>query len=101
MSTPSFFDVRMRGFRDRAAVTTVVQLIDRRIQARPAEIVALTEAGYRVLADDVRAGVDVPAFDRAAMDGYALRAGETTGATANRTVGLTIIGEALPARPCP
>jgi putative molybdopterin biosynthesis protein len=45
------------------------------------ELVPLAEALGRVLADDVVAGVDVPAFDRSNVDGYALRAEETYGAS--------------------
>ena len=44
-------------------------------------MVGLFDAGGRVLADDVVAGEPVPAFDRAAMDGYAVRGEETFGAT--------------------
>jgi putative molybdopterin biosynthesis protein len=51
-----------------------------RPKALPAEPVSLAEALGRVLADDVMAGVDVPAFDRSNVDGYALRAEETYGA---------------------
>ena len=38
------------------------------------EAVALADAAGRVLREDVRADADLPPFDRAAMDGYALRA---------------------------
>jgi molybdopterin molybdotransferase len=51
--------------------------------ARPieeTEAVPLLEAGGRVLARDVVAEIDVPGFDRAAMDGYAVRAADTFGA---------------------
>jgi len=51
------------------------------------ETVALTGARGRVLAERVDAGIDVPGFDRATVDGYALRAADTFGA-----------GEAEPAR---
>ena len=44
------------------------------------EVVPLAAALGRVLADDVAADVDVPAFDRSNVDGYALRAEETYGA---------------------
>ena len=51
--------------------------------ARPVlrtEIVPLLEAAGRVLAQPVRAEMDVPPFQRAAMDGYAVRAQDTFGA---------------------
>ena len=46
-----------------------------------AEQVPLGDVLGRVLADDVRAGVDVPAFDRSNVDGYAVRADDTLGAS--------------------
>jgi putative molybdopterin biosynthesis protein len=46
----------------------------------PAQRVPLAEAPGRVLAGDVASEVDVPAFDRSNLDGYALRAEETCGA---------------------
>ncbi len=52
--------------------------------ARPiarTETVTLLEADGRVLAHDVLATEDVPPFDRAAMDGYAVIAGDTAGAS--------------------
>ncbi|MCS6853057.1 MAG: molybdopterin biosynthesis protein [Gemmataceae bacterium] len=45
------------------------------------EEVPLAEALGRVLARDVTAGVDVPAFDRANVDGFAVRAEDTFGAS--------------------
>ena len=53
--------------------------------ARPidrTESLPLVDADGRVVASDVRAAGDVPPFDRAAMDGYAVIAAETTGASA-------------------
>jgi len=44
------------------------------------EEVALGDALGRVLAEDVRAEVDVPGFDRSNMDGFAVRAQDTYGA---------------------
>lgn len=45
------------------------------------EQVPLAAALGRVLAHDMAAPVDVPAFDRASVDGFALRAADTVGAT--------------------
>jgi molybdenum cofactor synthesis domain-containing protein len=63
--------------------------------ARPTtrtETVALADADGRVLAEDVTASLDVPAFDRAAMDGYAVRDADTRGATDETPVALTCVG---------
>jgi putative molybdopterin biosynthesis protein len=47
----------------------------------PGERVALAQALGRVLAQDLAAPIDVPPFDRANVDGFALRSADTTGAT--------------------
>jgi putative molybdopterin biosynthesis protein len=49
--------------------------------ALPGETVTLAAALGRVLAQDVHAPIDVPPFDRANVDGFALRAADTAGAT--------------------
>jgi putative molybdopterin biosynthesis protein len=46
----------------------------------PAETVGLAQARGRVLAADLAADTDVPAFDRSGVDGFAVRAADTTGA---------------------
>jgi molybdopterin molybdotransferase len=45
------------------------------------QIIPLTDAYNRVLAEDVVAGEDLPRFDKSAVDGYAIRAEDTTGAS--------------------
>ncbi|MCZ6660872.1 MAG: molybdopterin molybdotransferase MoeA, partial [bacterium] len=44
------------------------------------EVVSVPSATGRVVAEAVRAEADVPPFDRAAMDGYAVKAADTVGA---------------------
>jgi molybdenum cofactor synthesis domain-containing protein len=55
------------------------------------ETVALREARGRVLARDVFATDDVPPFARAAMDGYAVQAADTAGASRDTPVQLRSI----------
>ncbi|MBI4882224.1 MAG: molybdopterin molybdotransferase MoeA [Planctomycetes bacterium] len=62
---------------------------------RPAESAPLSEAAGRILAEDVRADVDLPPFSRSTMDGYALRAEDAPAAG----VELMISGEAAAGRP--
>jgi putative molybdopterin biosynthesis protein len=45
-----------------------------------AETIGITQALGRVLASDLAAETDVPAFDRASVDGFAIRAADTIGA---------------------
>ena len=73
-------DVRMRGFARRTTVADALKWLDARTTCLPEETVPLAEAAGRVLAREVVSGVDVPAFDRSMMDGYAVRAVDTTGA---------------------
>jgi molybdopterin molybdotransferase len=47
-----------------------------------AEHIPLPAAAGRVLAADITAPMDLPPFDNSAMDGYAVRAADTAGATA-------------------
>jgi molybdopterin molybdotransferase len=54
----------------------------------PAEDVLVTDALGRVLAEDVRADLDMPPFDRSAMDGYAVRAADA----ADAPVTLEVVG---------
>ncbi|RIK96730.1 MAG: molybdopterin biosynthesis protein [Proteobacteria bacterium] len=61
-----------------------------------AETVPLERAHGRVLAADVRAGVDVPGFDRSNMDGFAVRAEDTFGASEEEPVRLALTGESIP-----
>lgn len=57
----------------------------------PAERVLLSESSGRVLAEDALSDVDVAPFDNTAMDGYALRAEDTSGATADAPVVLRVL----------
>lgn len=76
----------------------------RRILAafRPLEVEdrALSEALGHILATDVVAGSPVPAFPNAAMDGFAVRATDTAGATPMRPATLRVIAEAPAGVPC-
>ncbi|MBI4881231.1 MAG: molybdopterin molybdotransferase MoeA [Planctomycetes bacterium] len=88
----------MQGFASRHDVADVVRLLDERLAPLASEIIPVTECAGRVLAAEVAAQADVPGFDRAAMDGYALRGEETFGATALAPLSFRVIGEARPGR---
>jgi molybdopterin molybdotransferase len=57
------------------------------------EIVSLHAAFGRVLAEDVRAVETLPAFPRSTMDGYAVRAVDTHGASEQSPAYLRIVGD--------
>jgi molybdopterin molybdotransferase len=89
----------MRGFQDRSEVADVEKLLDARLAPLGSEPVTPHQAAGRVLAVEVIAAVDVPGFDRAAMDGFALRGEETFGAGPYSPLEFRMVGLALPGRP--
>jgi molybdopterin molybdotransferase len=89
-------DPRGRGFRTRASVSEVVALIDARIEPLASESVPLAGAAGRILSGDVVAAGPVPPFDRAAMDGYAVRGEETFGAEVYTPAAFRVIGRSRP-----
>lgn len=69
-----------------------VHLIDENIKRiTRVEDVPIEEASGRVLAEDVIAGFNVPPFDRSSMDGYAVKAKDTAGAS-SKPLALKLIG---------
>ena len=61
-------------------VSDAIAMVRRLAVRTEPEKVPVEEAFCRVLADDVRADVDIPGFTRSVVDGYAVRAADTTGA---------------------
>jgi len=61
----------------------------------PGETVALAAALGRVLAHDVAAPIDVPPFDRSNVDGFALRAADSAGASDAAPVRLRLNAEVI------
>src|SRR2546423_14090447 len=96
---PTPKDVRMHGFSQRAEVGSVLAWIDRHAPRLGHMSASLDQASARVLARQVIASIDVPAFDRAAMDGYALHGDESSGATDYNPLAFEVLGQALPGRP--
>src|SRR5260221_13466672 len=60
-----------------------------------AEKVPLSAALGRVLAEDVIAPLDVPSFDRANVDGFAVRAEDTFGSSEDRPLTLHLNAEVI------
>ncbi len=63
--------------------------------ARPlgAERVGLEDAAGRILAEDARSALDLPPFDRSAMDGFAVRAADTAEQRPLRIAGAVQAGQ--------
>lgn len=103
MNTPR--DVRMKGFSSRSTVEQAMVWLDSQARVvRPSigsEMLAVRHAAGRVLLSDVLSRVDVPMFDRAMMDGFALHAEDTSGASTYNRLELNVVGTALPNQPFP
>jgi molybdopterin molybdotransferase len=83
------------------SLDAAVARVDAAARRLAAERVGLGEANGRVLAEDIRAAAPVPAEDRAARDGFAVRAETSLGAGAYNPLDLPLVaaaaGAALPA----
>lgn len=88
-------DVRMRGFRRRVPVQEAIAWVDAHAAPLQSERLPLDALCGRVLARDVEAGISLPPFDRAAMDGYALRGAATVGAGPYNPLPFAVQGQAL------
>ncbi len=82
--------IREIGFWKREKVDSGIQKLVDRLKALEIEEVNVFSCQSRVLAEDVYAKSDVPPFDRATMDGYAVRAEDTFGASQTNPIMLEI-----------
>ena len=89
-------DVRMRGFLKRTPVNTLLSLIKKHSHLLPSEDIPTVEGSGRILAEDIISPANVPDFDRSAMDGYALNAEATFGATSYNPLMFKVVGQVTP-----
>ena len=81
-----------KEFRDLATPEAAHAAIDSLDLSPTPETVPLEDARGRVLAERIDAAIDVPGFDRASMDGYAVRARDTFGADEADPAALELVG---------
>jgi putative molybdopterin biosynthesis protein len=88
---------RQEQFLDVVGSAEATARFHRHLKLRPlgSEIVPLSQALGRVLAHPVHANVDVPGFDRANVDGFAVHAADTAGASAGTPKVLALNCEVL------
>ena len=94
-----FEDVRMRGFVHRTPVVDVIKWIDDQVQPAASELIDLGTVAGRVLSEAIISPVQVPAFARGMMDGFAIQAADVGGASSYNPLSLQVIGESLPGNP--
>ena len=86
MPAPEFFQV--------TPVADALKLLDAHWQPQPrAEIIATADALGRILAADLHSPEQAPAFRKSTVDGYALRAADSFGATQSLPAFLQVRGE--------
>jgi molybdopterin molybdotransferase len=96
-----YHNVRMKGFASRTTLESALAWIDSQLpkfDQLPHESVGLHSAAGRVLAEKLVSRANVPGFSRSMMDGYALRASETHGASAYNPLPLRIVGTSMPGK---
>jgi len=76
------------------SVEQLLALLESRVPALADKAVGLDSARGLVLAEDLVAGADEPAFDRSAMDGFAVRGDAAPGV-------FQVVGECAPGAPVP
>jgi putative molybdopterin biosynthesis protein len=88
---------RQEQFLDVVDRDTAIDRFHRHLDLRPlgCETVPLAQARGRVVAERVIADIDVPGFDRANVDGFALRADDAVGAGERAPKILTLLPEIL------
>lgn len=86
---------RDRGFKEVTKIEDARRIFYEALPSKssPSELVPVPEALNRILAEDVKAETSVPSFDKAAMDGYAVVAEDTFGASQTNPSLLRMIGE--------
>src|SRR5215467_5512147 len=85
---PEFFNVLAPD----VALRTILDHLQRRVDT---EIIPTHQALGRVTAEALLAPEHLPAFPRSTMDGYAVRASDTFGASESLPAYLEIVGEVL------
>jgi len=86
----------MKGFSRRTPVSDAIHWVDAHSGRRETERIPLASGAGRVLAEDIVSPVSVPQFTRGMMDGYAVRAADTSGATSYNRLQLHVVGVVLP-----
>jgi putative molybdopterin biosynthesis protein len=83
-------------FHKLVSIEEALRLLEEKVGGiRPPEVieVPLLEAQGKVLAEDVRAPIDYPPFDRSTVDGYAVRSVDVAGASEVTPVSLRVTGK--------
>ena len=87
------FDVSSKGFKHLTPTRDALKVLTSQLPRKPleVEVIPLSSALRRVLAEDMYSPINLPSFDRAAMDGYAVKAENTYGASTSSPILLNAV----------
>ncbi len=89
----------MRGFIGLGTLQKALRWIDQQARVLNSEVVSLAIAHSRTLSEEIICPIDIPPFDRALLDGYAVRGTETIGAGTYNPLTFSLLGESAPGCP--
>ncbi len=84
--------LRKIGFSKLTSVSEALEILFSHIKINPIEEVEINSSLNRVLAVDIMSGMDIPPFDRSAMDGYAIQAEDSFGASTKNPKEIKLVG---------
>ncbi|MHA1762824.1 MAG: molybdopterin molybdotransferase MoeA [Promethearchaeota archaeon] len=85
--------LRKIGFAKFTSLEDSLRKLFSHVSTLPSEEIHISQSLNRILAEDISSKIDVPPFDRAAMDGYAIRAEDSFGASPSNLKQLTLVGK--------
>jgi len=87
-------DVRKKGFYERTSVSDALKILVEAVKPMETEEVRIINSLNRILAVEITAPFDTPPFDRSSVDGYAVRAENTFGASQTNPTYFKMAGSA-------
>lgn len=82
-------------FRKLLSFDEAKQILKQNLSSKPVRVerVSLSRVHNRVLAQDVVASIDIPPFNRSIVDGYAVKAADTFGASEEKPISVRFCGQ--------
>ncbi|MFX1593230.1 MAG: gephyrin-like molybdotransferase Glp [Promethearchaeota archaeon] len=84
--------LRKIGFSKLTPLKDALDILFSHIETNDSEEIKIENALNRILAEDVISVIDIPPFDRSAMDGYAIKAEDSFGASPRNPQEIKLIG---------
>lgn len=84
--------LRKIGFSKLTSLDEALEKLFSRIKLNPIDEVQVNDSLNRILADDIKSEISIPPFDRSAMDGYAIKAEDSFGASLKNPKKIKLIG---------